>query len=285
MCRTQSAPKVSMPEADGELPCASSQAMALHYAPSVSQPRTGKEDLRKKGVAGLPDLTDRIRQNGMYETYKSWSNGYMQWRQGAATGARGELSGSSAGQSAVHHAAQRPVMPKIDWPEANESLPTANNQAMVLQHQKQMHMQTQAPHQACARVGTASKIDWPEAGEVLPTAHCQAVALQYQKNMQMQGNNYRQLGNVGLPDLTDAIRRNGMFETYKSWSNGYMQWRQGAATGARGELSGSSAGQSAVHHAAQRPVMPKIDWPEASEYLPAANDQAMALHYQKQMRR
>merc|ERR1711937_314615 len=184
------------------------------------------------GNVGLPDLTDKIRQSGMYETYKSWSEGYKEWRQGAAKGAKGELSGSSAGQSAVHHAAHRPVMPKVDWPEAGELMPTAACQAMALQYHPQMQMQTQAPRRACDRVGSSSKIDWPEAGELMPTASCQAVALQYQKQVQLQNfDKHLQPGNVGLPDLTDKIRQSGMYETCKSWS-------LGAAKGVKGELSG-----------------------------------------------
>merc|ERR1712224_516009 len=107
-------------------------------------------------------------------------------------------------------------------------------------------MRTQAPRRACDRVGRASKIDWPEAGALMPTAACQAVALQYQKQVQLQNfDQHLQPGNVGLPDLTDKIRQSGMYETCKSWS-------LGAAKGVKGELSGSSADQPAVHHAAQR---------------------------------
>ncbi|CAE8644135.1 unnamed protein product [Polarella glacialis] len=48
------------------------------------------------GIAGkvnhsLPDLTERLKEAGIYDKYLSWSEGYKKWRTGAGKGAKGEL--------------------------------------------------------------------------------------------------------------------------------------------------------------------------------------------------
>jgi len=40
----------------------------------------------------LPDLTDRLRELGMYEEYTRWRDGYLRWRTGKASGAHGEIT-------------------------------------------------------------------------------------------------------------------------------------------------------------------------------------------------
>ncbi|CAE8657984.1 unnamed protein product, partial [Polarella glacialis] len=39
----------------------------------------------------LPDLTERLKEAGIYDKYLSWSEGYKKWRTGAGKGAKGEL--------------------------------------------------------------------------------------------------------------------------------------------------------------------------------------------------
>eukprot|EP00931_Biecheleriopsis_adriatica_P117524 TRINITY_DN93030_c0_g1_i1.p1 TRINITY_DN93030_c0_g1~~TRINITY_DN93030_c0_g1_i1.p1 ORF type:complete len:1237 (+),score=253.42 TRINITY_DN93030_c0_g1_i1:23-3733(+) len=49
----------------------------------------------------LPDLTDRLKEEGAYEQYVKWREGYLKWRSGEARGAHGEIvSGESAGAEA-----------------------------------------------------------------------------------------------------------------------------------------------------------------------------------------
>lgn len=43
----------------------------------------------------LPDLTERLKEAGMYEKYVAWREGYMQWRCGAGKGSKGEIVESS----------------------------------------------------------------------------------------------------------------------------------------------------------------------------------------------
>jgi len=43
----------------------------------------------------LPDLTERLKEAGMYEQYTEWREGYMRWRKKEGQGARGEIAQNS----------------------------------------------------------------------------------------------------------------------------------------------------------------------------------------------
>jgi len=43
-----------------------------------------------QGAEGLPDLTSRLQEYGVYGEYVEYRDGYMRWRQGLAKGAKGE---------------------------------------------------------------------------------------------------------------------------------------------------------------------------------------------------
>ncbi|CAE8617922.1 unnamed protein product [Polarella glacialis] len=50
---------------------------------------------KKKGPAKaspLPDLTDRLKEQGIYEDYLNWQRDYRRWRQGGLKGASGEVT-------------------------------------------------------------------------------------------------------------------------------------------------------------------------------------------------
>lgn len=228
-----------MPHADENLPGAAGQAMALHYAPKVrhntdvtaSQPRrqqrhampslpdlsdrlkklgmfesykawgenyanwrlgaaTGAKgeatsaiqkerlmtDVSKAGPRGLPDLSERLRQSGIYEAYQAWGQDYNQWRKGSAKGAKGELSSNSA----AHKRMSRASTKKVDWPEAAECLPTAEGQARLLQSLPRVQqMSLQHPPQPHLPVSRPN-VSWPEAEGNLPSAHGQAMACHFQ---------------------------------------------------------------------------------------------------------
>lgn len=47
-------------------------------------------------VGELPDLSDRLREAGIYGKYLQWREGYMRWRTGSGKGAHGELDAQTA---------------------------------------------------------------------------------------------------------------------------------------------------------------------------------------------
>ncbi|CAE8619519.1 unnamed protein product [Polarella glacialis] len=46
---------------------------------------------RPAGGSPLPDLTDRLKEQGIYEDYLNWQRDYRRWRQGGLRGAHGEI--------------------------------------------------------------------------------------------------------------------------------------------------------------------------------------------------
>eukprot|EP00928_Gymnodinium_smaydae_P002493 TRINITY_DN10891_c0_g1_i1.p1 TRINITY_DN10891_c0_g1~~TRINITY_DN10891_c0_g1_i1.p1 ORF type:complete len:368 (-),score=64.69 TRINITY_DN10891_c0_g1_i1:326-1429(-) len=42
---------------------------------------------------------------------------------------------------------------------------------------------------------------------------------------------------IDLPDLTERLKKAGMYEEYQKWREGYMKWRTGSAAGAHGEIT------------------------------------------------
>mmetsp|Transcript_39479 Transcript_39479/g.108766 ORF Transcript_39479/g.108766 Transcript_39479/m.108766 type:complete len:464 (-) Transcript_39479:96-1487(-) len=44
----------------------------------------------RRNVDDLPDLSDRLREQGVYQEYVEWRTSYMRWRKGEAVGAKGE---------------------------------------------------------------------------------------------------------------------------------------------------------------------------------------------------
>lgn len=189
----------------------------------------------------LPDLSDRIRRSGMYEAYKFWSDGYRHWRKGASRGATGELTGECAPRCATGLTTCRQL--KIDWPEADDGLLSADSQAMILYCQPQKNVlgsesQSTIRSTACKKRGIRSmpKIDWPEAGEGFPCADRQCMALQYQPGMRKLASEVRSAAEV------------------------------------------QSAVRPQMCSAAK-----KASWPEASAIFPDAAAQAMALRYEPQV--
>jgi len=55
--------------------------------------------------ADLPDLTWRLKQQGIYEDYLIWQHSYREWRKGSAQGARGEVTHFSQVTPVVDHKA------------------------------------------------------------------------------------------------------------------------------------------------------------------------------------
>lgn len=46
---------------------------------------------RETSISMLPDLTERLKQQGQYEKYVKWRDGYRQWRSGGISGSKGEI--------------------------------------------------------------------------------------------------------------------------------------------------------------------------------------------------
>lgn len=46
----------------------------------------------KTGVSSWPDLTERLKKAGAYDKYLEWREGYMRWRMGESSGAKGEIA-------------------------------------------------------------------------------------------------------------------------------------------------------------------------------------------------
>lgn len=60
--------------------------------PSPLSPRLRRaSSFRQEKPRSLPDLTNVLKEQGVYEDYLKWQRGYQRWRQGGAKGARGEL--------------------------------------------------------------------------------------------------------------------------------------------------------------------------------------------------
>lgn len=49
----------------------------------------------------LPDLTETLKANGVYEEYVAYRKGYLEWRRGSAGGARGELTAEALEHQAL----------------------------------------------------------------------------------------------------------------------------------------------------------------------------------------
>eukprot|EP00929_Paragymnodinium_shiwhaense_P005466 TRINITY_DN10748_c0_g1_i1.p1 TRINITY_DN10748_c0_g1~~TRINITY_DN10748_c0_g1_i1.p1 ORF type:complete len:528 (+),score=84.99 TRINITY_DN10748_c0_g1_i1:68-1651(+) len=60
---------------------------------SPTQGGTGTKSHSSTGrcrVSDLPDLTDKLKEQGIYAEYIEWRDNYMKWRKGEASGAKGE---------------------------------------------------------------------------------------------------------------------------------------------------------------------------------------------------
>lgn len=51
--------------------------------------------------SGLPDLTEHLKANGIYEEYLAYRRGYLEWRRGSAVGAQGELTADALEQQTL----------------------------------------------------------------------------------------------------------------------------------------------------------------------------------------
>eukprot|EP00441_Pelagodinium_beii_P044558 CAMPEP_0197620166 /NCGR_PEP_ID=MMETSP1338-20131121/1029_1 /TAXON_ID=43686 ORGANISM="Pelagodinium beii, Strain RCC1491" /NCGR_SAMPLE_ID=MMETSP1338 /ASSEMBLY_ACC=CAM_ASM_000754 /LENGTH=387 /DNA_ID=CAMNT_0043189265 /DNA_START=39 /DNA_END=1202 /DNA_ORIENTATION=+ len=56
-----------------------------------SNPSSPRFSQCKSNLSGLPDLTDRLKEQGMYEDYLKWQQSYKKWRKGGVRGSQGEL--------------------------------------------------------------------------------------------------------------------------------------------------------------------------------------------------
>eukprot|EP00434_Breviolum_minutum_P024319 symbB.v1.2.021476.t1/scaffold1792.1/size124732/11 len=59
-------------------------------APSRSPPSPQATEA-ERAISMLPDLTERLKQQGQYEKYVKWRDGYRQWRSGGSSGSKGEI--------------------------------------------------------------------------------------------------------------------------------------------------------------------------------------------------
>ncbi|CAE8630129.1 unnamed protein product [Polarella glacialis] len=50
---------------------------------------------RRQNTIELPDLSNRLKEQGVYEEYLKWQEGYRNWRKGGTHGAHGELTDPS----------------------------------------------------------------------------------------------------------------------------------------------------------------------------------------------
>uniref|UniRef100_A0A7S4UZA3 Uncharacterized protein n=1 Tax=Alexandrium monilatum TaxID=311494 RepID=A0A7S4UZA3_9DINO len=69
---------------------------------SVSSPKLASSEAggrSSREVADLPDLTERLKEAGIYGEYSAYRNRYMRWRKGGARGAVGELTASALAES------------------------------------------------------------------------------------------------------------------------------------------------------------------------------------------
>eukprot|EP00913_Durusdinium_trenchii_P018138 g17042.t1 len=55
-------------------------------------PIDARDLLQGRIVAGLVDLTERLKKAGAYDKYLEWREGYMRWRMGESSGAKGEIA-------------------------------------------------------------------------------------------------------------------------------------------------------------------------------------------------
>ena len=49
----------------------------------------------------LPDLSEHLKANGIYDGYLAYRKGYLEWRRGAPSGAQGELTADALEQQAL----------------------------------------------------------------------------------------------------------------------------------------------------------------------------------------
>lgn len=73
---------------------AKSLALSVEIA-LVQDPDPGPSEMGEmvetNEAAQLPDLTERLKEQGQYEKYIKWREGYMQWRSGGLSGSKGEV--------------------------------------------------------------------------------------------------------------------------------------------------------------------------------------------------
>ncbi|CAJ1327971.1 unnamed protein product [Effrenium voratum] len=65
-------------------------ALAVRMAPVVETPHVMPRSA-SLSASGLPDLTERLKQQGQYDKYIKWREGYMKWRSGGIAGSKGEV--------------------------------------------------------------------------------------------------------------------------------------------------------------------------------------------------
>jgi len=247
-----------MPQAEENLPGATSQAMAWHYAPKVCQAEVTVSQQRRqqrRAMSGLPDLSDRLKKLGMFESYKAWSENYANWRSGAATGAKGEVTSAiqnvplKAGPSKASPKGLRDLSEHLRQSgtyEAYQAWSRGYNQWRKGSAKGAKGELTSNPAKRMSRAST-KKVDWPEASECLPTAEGQAMLFHHQPQVQK------------LPSVPSVP--SGATAKSRALPN-HLQKRQPQP---------------------RLPVSrPHVSWPEAEENLPGAHSQAMACHFQPQ---
>lgn len=93
-------PRKQTAESDASTKEDSSHLEEAHFSDAIANTHHikqagGKHHCPKKSmhhaVANLPDLTHRLKEQGVYEDYLKWQADYRKWRQGSHQGARGEV--------------------------------------------------------------------------------------------------------------------------------------------------------------------------------------------------
>jgi len=74
--------------------------------------------------ADLPDLSQRLKDCGVYEDYLKWQQGYRRWRSGSAQGAQGEVGNVGKPKTSTtsnHHHHHQPAAPALPcMPEGDD---------------------------------------------------------------------------------------------------------------------------------------------------------------------
>jgi len=60
---------------------------------SASRPSARPSMQPGSSLEALPDLTDLLKEQGIYEDYLKWQRDYQKWRKGGTKGAQGEMTG------------------------------------------------------------------------------------------------------------------------------------------------------------------------------------------------
>mmetsp|Transcript_38634 Transcript_38634/g.124118 ORF Transcript_38634/g.124118 Transcript_38634/m.124118 type:complete len:419 (+) Transcript_38634:63-1319(+) len=80
---------IALPGAHERHSSAASSTAASTPGPSPRPSRHGRS------LEPLPDLTDLLKEQGIYEDYLKWQRDYQKWRKGGTKGAHGEMTGQA----------------------------------------------------------------------------------------------------------------------------------------------------------------------------------------------